>query len=274
MIAEAIKAIADMARNAANLTPVEFESESPRSQKFLHLDGSVSAVDAPIPARNHVVGTLGEIVALADRFAGDEEEDGTIGDTAGRQADPVVWYDGNRVVLIADDRGHRCDRMTLELIESQIFVRVRRLVANPVWMSPRDFIRLLRIELAGAMSPDVLLNRVRRIRIENGQITEAASSHGKESIGRSVKAELATGGDQMPEEVVIQIPVYSTPGERGFTYAMTCAVEINPETPNTPFRLMPLPDEVERVSAEAVGAIGKRLAAGLPSGVNCYFGSP
>lgn len=265
MFQEALKWLEVQVQAASNPKPIPVPD--PRSVRY-SANGKIEMIELPLPPRKHEVGTLDEIIALAARFAADGASD-----TDGDIPTPVAWYDAEKVVLVLDDGGFRLDTATLTLVESDVFEQVRRLAEKPQWMSQKDFIRLLRVELAGTLNPELLLNIVRKCKFEQGATTDGHVQHAKESIGRAIRAEVATSGGQIPEGVFLQVPVYSTPGETD-RYPLGCAVEVEPEQISAPFRLVPLPDEIEHVSTAAVVSIGKRLKAGLPKGVGCYFGSP
>jgi hypothetical protein len=119
----------------------------------------------------------------------------------------------------------------------------------------------------------VLLNRVRKLVI--GQKTTTEVNRRGESFGHEINA-LAGANTDPPDEVDLVLPVYKTPGEQTPVY-VACTVDVEVAQPK-PFRLIPKPDEIERVLQVAVGSIGERLRAGLraglPEGVVAYHGKP
>jgi hypothetical protein len=135
------------------------------------------------------------------------------------------------------------------------------------WYAQPDFVRLLRVDLAGTLDPAVLLNRVRKLVI--GQKTTTEVQRRGESFGHEINA-LAGKDTDPPDEVDLVLPVFKTPGEQTPVY-VACTVDVEVAMPK-PFRLIPKPDEIERVLQVAVGSIGERLRAGLPEGVACYHG--
>jgi hypothetical protein len=158
---------------------------------------------------------------------------------------PVVWFDHEQVTLVIDDAGHRIERATLNLEVSDTFG----------------------VDLAGTLDPAVLLNRVRKLVI--GQKTTTEVGRRGESFGHEINA-LAGKDTDPPDEVDLCLPVFKTPGEQTPVY-VACTVDVEVAQPK-PFRLIPKPDEVERVLQVAVGSIGEQLRAGLPEGVACYHG--
>jgi hypothetical protein len=216
------------------------------------VENQVMEWDIPVEPRDHFPATLDEVIALAKRFAAEK---------------PVVWFDHEQVTLVIDDAGHRIERATLNLEVSDTFGVVQMLRRDKPWYTQPDFVRLLRVDLAGTLDPAVLLNRVRKLVI--GQKTTTEVGRRGESFGHEINA-LAGKDTDPPDEVDLCLPVYKTPGEQTPVY-VACTVDVEVAMPK-PFRLIPKPDEIERVLQVAVGSIGERLRAGLPEGVACYHG--
>jgi hypothetical protein len=248
MIKEALEYFAGNVLSAAEPKPLP---STPRTVRRL-VQGEIKEWEVPFPPRDHYPATLDEVIALAKRFEADK---------------PVVWFDHERVVLVIDDAGHRLETATLNLEVSDTFAVVQTLRKDKTWYTQPDFVRLLRVELAGTLDPAVLLNRVRKLVI--GQKTTTEVGRRGESFGHEINA-LAGANTDPPDEVDLVLPVFKTPGEQTPVY-VACTVDVEVAQPK-PFRLIPKPDEVERVLQVAVGSIGERLRAGLPEGVSCYHG--
>jgi hypothetical protein len=250
MIKEALEYFALLARDADDVK--ELLSTSKKARYLI--GDEVVEWDIPTPPRDHRPATLAEVIALATRFA---------------DAKPVVWYDELAVVLVIDDDGHRIETATLKLEVSDTFAVVQMLRADKPWFTQPDFVRLLRVDLAGTLDPAVLLNRVRKLVI--GQKTTTEVQRRGESFGHEINA-LAGKDADPPDEVDLVLPAYKTPGEQTPVW-VACTVDVEVAQPK-PFRLVPKPDEVERVLQVATASIGERLRAGLPEGVVAYHGRP
>ena len=87
-------------------------------------------------------------------------------------------------------------------------------------------------------------------------------------MGRSITAKVS-GEGEIPEEVTLEVPVYSTPGETA-RYAVRCSVEVDPGTGR--FTLAPPPDELTRVQTLALASIRERLSQG--TNIPAYLGAP
>ena len=253
MLKEALEYLSGLATKAA--APQEIETDDPRFARYLTGSGSVIKVELdPLP-RDHRIGQLSDLISLA-------RESAAAVDTC------VVWYDENAVVLIMDDGEHRCQKAAMILAESDVFSIVRKLgVAN---YDHKSFIRLLRVHLAGALNPGSLLEIVRRIRFENGSVTNASVQKNRESLGREITSAVSAESE-IPDVVTLAVPVYKTLGEAD-PYPVRCTVEVDPIEGR--FRLTPFPDEIERVQQLAVGSIAERLAEALPESVPAYYGRP
>jgi|GEM_PF-5313970 len=219
----------------------------------------------PAP-REHAVKSLQEIERLATRFALEPDE-GEADDTEVLQ--PVVWFSEERIVLVLDDADYRVETVTLNLEKSDVWRAVEGLKHGPKF-NQKNFIKLLRVDLARTLESGVLLERVRKVRFENGSAVSGSVERGRESFGREILSKVETGGE-LPEEVVLQVPVFKTLGESA-TYPIRCAVEVDPSMGE--FQLIPLPDEIERVFHLAMDSIRSRLEEHLPATVPCYYGTP
>lgn len=254
MLAEAFKFLSDLGARAEK--PFKIDLADPR-RVYVSVGGVIAPWDIPPAPRAHTAGTLDEVIALAVRFV-----------EAGSH--PVVWYDQDDVTLVIDDDGHRVEQSTLTLVTSDVFRLLVALRDQKPWHDPRAFVRLLRVELAGTLTPGELLERVKVTKFEGGSLVSARVGRGDESLGREITSRL-DGSERIPEEVTLMAPVYKTPGETE-RYAVRCAVEVDPA--RCAFQLLPLPDEIERVRALAVASIGERLIDGLGDSVPCYQGRP
>jgi len=252
MISEALQFLIGQGLKAADPKPV-YESTA---LKRVVIDGKLVDVPKALPDRKHDVEALDEIVALAKRFAGAEN------------SSPVVWYSSSGVQLVIHDDEYRADTATVEFSETAVWETVRQL-EKKAWLDQAAFVRLLRIDLASALDSAVLLDRVKRLKWQAGSTTDRVVGFGKESLGRDIKAEV-NAESEIPEFVDLAVRVHSNPGEDE-RWVIHCAVEIN--APEAKLRLVPLPDEIARVSNLVVASIAERLRAGLPESVPCYHGS-
>lgn len=258
MIAEAMQFVRDLAHKSARPEPVPVAD--PHRARFV-INGGVVEVPLPPPPRGHKVGALDDVISLAVRFAGDAERI--------RQS---VWVNESAVVLVLDDDGHRVETATLALEKSDVFTLLESIRGGKAWFDHKPFVRLLKVELAGA-GEDVsrLLESVRRVQFENGVVTASRLSRADESLGRTITAKVDTA-TVLPDSIKVQAPVYKTSGERE-RHPIACALDVEPALGK--FQLLPAPDELERVVQFHLSSISERLKAGLAeTSVPVYFGAP
>lgn len=257
MLKEALEYLAGLGR--ANAAPVKIDENS-RQARYA-INGRIETLDRVPNDRDHEPADLAALIALATRFVDQPPDDGPV--------TPVVWYDHQAVTLVLDDAGHRVETATLSLEESDVFKVIRSLREQKRWLEQKPFIRLLRIDLARTLDPVMLLDKVRRVKFDNGVATTGEITRNRESLGREITSKVEAGGE-IPEEVTLSVPVYKTQGETD-RYPLRCTVEVDPA--QGAFQLLPLPDEIERVVQMAVASIADRLAA-LPESVPSYYGKP
>lgn len=254
--------------------PFEIPLGDPREKTFV-TNGSVGEFSLAPPPRNHQVGTIADLIRWAARFAGIEEQ-GFGG--------PVVWYDHDAVILIGDNNGHRLERATLTLIQSELFRLLCNLRKSPrdAWMEQRAFIRMLKTDLAGADGIRDLIDAVDSVEWSDMQTVRAETRGMKESMGRSITAEARTTKEP-PPNVVVQVPVFTNAG-LGHRVSIRCTVDVDPVEKR--MRLLPWPDELAAACDSALAFVADALqpfagdpddnvpASGLPQSVPFFRGKP
>lgn len=250
MLKEALEFFAEQAREAD--TPTRLDIADPRANWYLR-GGDIVGVPTPKAPRDHVVRSLEDFVSLANRFG----------------EPSTAWYSESCVVLMIDDADHRVERATLPLVHSDVFKTIRDLRASKSWMDQKAFVRLLRLDLASALSPVSLLNIVKNVRFDSGVAVTGKLNRTQESLGREIGSSVSTEQD-IPEGVTLTCRVYSTPGAQ-VDVRIRADVDVDPS--NGTFRLIPVPDEIESVLQYAMSTIGSKLTESLGE-ANAYYGSP
>lgn len=259
MLDAALKFLTDLAKKTA--TPVSVDLKDPSRLGFV-VDGNIITEDVPNPARKHKAKSLDEVIRIATRFVNPDQS---------VVPAPVVWYDETEVVLSIDDDAYRIDSVTLTLETSDVFAKLVQLSKPTQPVDQKEFIRLLRVDLAGTLEPVVLLNKVRTLKFSTTADATSVKKAQTESLGKEIRSKVETDGGDLPEEVVLSAPVFKTFGQRR-PVPIRCAVEVFPA--DGTFRLKPLPDEIERAQQEAVQRIAERLSEELPDMVPAYYGKP
>lgn len=250
MLKEALESLAATFKKSTEARKLDLPGDG--RKVYVDQGGTLTVHDVPPACRGHKVDSVDDLIAAATKW----------------NSQPVVWISGESVVLLPDDTDRR-DRVTLPLVKSHQFTRLIQLSAKPE-LSQTDLIRLLRIDLAGAAGRAELLGTVRSIKWRTAAAGNANIQHGNESMGKSIEAEVS-GAGAIPEQVLVNGPVYRNYGERDESFGVMCDLEIVPA--DQVFRFKPLPDEIERVTEAALEGIRERIATNL-QGVSIFYGTP
>lgn len=249
MIKDALALLGDYAVEA-NKSETVFENRSSKSIRYA--DGTIQEFRKDFPDRRHTVGTLVDLIALANRFKDEGET-------------PVVWYGPKAVLLVINDSGYRNDTAMLALSESTLFRSIKALDPRS-WYDAKAFVRLLRVDLFGALDPATLLAAVKKVKFESGSKTTAENSRVKESLGREISAQVSAASE-LPEYVTLTTPAYTTPGVET-SVGIRAAVEVDPHKEQ--FQLVVLPDEVSLAYEAVMSAVADKLRGSLKDGIPCY----
>jgi hypothetical protein len=252
MIRDALELVGEL--KAESLCPKTVHET--RTQRYVKLGDDIVPYAKDLPARDHDVDILNDLIALANRFHEDDHQ-------------PVVWFNEDTVVLVVNDEGDRADVATMKLERSDLFKAISNL--NPAtWYQPKDFVRLLRITLYGALEPSVLLDPVRKVKFETTSSASSENARTRESVDKSILNSISSAS-ALPEYVTLTLPVYVNPGAN-IKVSVVAAVEI--DYTRQAFQLVILPDELENAKDTVMRHLADVLGAQLDDGVLAYQGSP
>lgn len=239
MIKDALAFLAEKFEAAAK--PV-LASEFPQGDVYLIGRDTVTVAKSP-PPRAHRVDTISAFVEAIRVYSDDSES--------------VVWVGESEAVLMIDDADYRVDRVTLPLKITDVFKRLTSL-QNSSMLEQKEFVRLLAVDLASALHPTKLLNQVRRVRFETGQIVTANRQRTSESMGREINASVQVAEGEVPERVECMAYVHAVvSGADDPLFAVPCAVEVDASVGR--FRLTPLPDVIETTMRASLDHIAETL---------------
>ena len=193
---------------------------------------------------------------------------------AAEQSDSVpiaVWYSRHQIMALLDDHTRR-DCLTFALSPSPQLETLSGLASSPRWLGQAEFIRLLRITLAGCLGPaGNLLALIRQVKFRVNSAGASEVQHQRTSLGKTLEAEM-TGVGELPEEMPLDVPVFAQAG-LVLVERVQCALEVDPQTAK--FQLTPLPGELEQAQGRAEASIGRLLADALEgTEVAVYCGQP
>jgi hypothetical protein len=202
-------------------------------------DGKVEWINADPAPRCHTAQDLETVAAWALAHV----PDGPVS----------VWVSRAGVVALLDDRTRR-DRVSLPL---DMAPQIGTLAGLRFPMTQKDFVRLLRVDLAGCGAEvAALLKAARSLKILNNVSAEGRVNHGQQSVTKGMVSQAANAVDY-PEEVAVQCPVFTSVNTDPET--VQCAVDLDP-TEAKPLQLIPLPGEVEAAIQRAERVIQARLS--------------
>lgn len=223
-------------RAEAYSRPREIELNDPR-RYFFSAGSSIQVYERQYPVRSHIVHHIDSLVALAIRFA---------------DRKPAIWVSPSHVVLVIDDQTHRLETAVMQLDRTDPFIRLAKLNESVTWMSLRDFVNLLRVDLVNTMESSILLDRVRRLKFDCGQVVSAESIKHRESIGKTVVNKVSADVE-IPDEVQLTLPVfYNTQAIQ-----IVCSIDIDPT--RAVLALKPFPDQINLALRSAVAQIAANI---------------
>lgn len=232
-------------------------------------DGTLQVCKPELPWRDHQAHSLSDFIAYvlntvaAGITSGDPEA------VTAMSTNVVVWYSRNGIIAILNDGASRQDHLTLPLTMSPQLLGLQSLERSGKCFSQKDFVALLRIQLANCLNGSpMLLSAVRNLKITANSSGTGVVEHTRRSVGQSIEQEV-TGSGSIPETITVHLPVFENPNTR---YDVCCAIEVDPNGPQ--FKLIPLPLQLEEAVRQAESDLGEQLSAALAGKVHVYYGVP
>lgn len=250
MLSEFIQTITSLARQSAETKVLKVEGS--HRKLIVSQNGTHEWVDIDPPLRKCSLIGFDDVVA-------------TVTDS-GMCPKPEVWV-GPRGVVVLPDRDDRHERLTLEPAMSERFELLVGLSGKRGGMSQRDALRMLRLQLNGT-GVGAVETALRRLTFQRRSDGGGSIEHGRESLGRSVEAEVQQA-DSIPTEFTVTTPVWVNPGMRSLT-SVPVQVGVFLDLEAETVELRPLADEVAGglLRAQQLVASGLREAlddAGHPA---------
>lgn len=183
--------------------------------------------------------------------------------------DPAIFV-ANESVTYFDDIEDGQDYATFGLIYSDQYAAIKSLKRERL-SSQRDFINLLNIDVRGALpTGSMLVDIVRSLRWSNQANTGSEIGHQKESLGKSVMADV-TGKDAIPESVKLSAFVYANLWTGAAE--IDCAILVHPA--DQKFSIQPYPgviDHIQKSTRNEVIRIVRETLDGHKSKIPVYSG--
>lgn len=256
MLAELINAVVGLGRKTTEFKFHE-HPQMPGRVWITHGDEREQC-DAPSPLRAHQLAGFDDLVAaLSDKTLAKS---------------PEIYVAADQIVAFLD-REERRATVRLALQETSRWKKVMAL-QTPSSMQPKDVVKMLKLELHGGNVAHVIqaLSRIEFTRTGTGRTNV---EHGKESLGRSVEAQVQQAKD-VPEKFTLAVPVWSTSGFGRFAGQVEFGIYLDLEAQTVELRV--LADEVERVRnlalAQVVTELSVQIEKATGSVVPVFLGKP
>jgi hypothetical protein len=263
VLTEALAYLFDQGAASKNAQVLRPEAEPKHVYAVVDPDGTLEWRDATPAPRDHKAGSLQPVVDFALTSLGTDYS-------------AAVWYSRNGVVCLINDYQRR-DRVSFAFNLSPQVNLLLELQKSRAWYSQKDFIRLLKVDLAGCLAlAGNLLDVVRAVKFVNNAAGETVVAHGKTSVGRSIQQEV-TGAGALPEYVTVDVPAFAQ-ATVPYRSQVKCSLDVDPA--NATFQLTPLPGDVEKAVADCEKKLGSHIGEMLGNGgdkdgaVGVYFGKP
>lgn len=249
MIAEALKFIFDKADKSVNLVSTVRKTGPRERVVLLAGEETVETVERPLVQRTSL--TLDAVALLTTNFKGDRPS-------------AYVNESGIAVILDNDDRLERVEMEFLLSDQYQAFVKLAD------GLDQRRLIRSLRTSLAGCIDHANFVQILRQLEFDVNHGSRSDVHHGQESLGRKVEKEVRAKAGEMPEEIVIRLPLYKVPHDVPTIIELKCAVTMDID--NEQISIEATGDSLSRESKRVMTDIIGRLDGMMPEECLVVFG--
>lgn len=185
---------------------------------------------------------------------------------AGAKIEPCVEYTagptlimvGQSAVTALINEHHRRERVTFPLTMTSAFKTLLKAEQARDAKTQRDFVSLLRVDLNDCVPKDIV-NTFRSLKFQINTEGESSITNSNKAVSKSVQMKLVGGGQEIPDEISVEVAVYEEFPESKST--VRCAVETCIE--EATFTLIPLAGELSRVNREERTTIARALGISL-----------
>lgn len=251
MLAEAIGALVKLGQEARELT---FHKDPMVPNKLWVRQGDgVTVFDAPPPARAHKLLGYDDFVAVV-----------TNPDVAKH---PEVFLNAKSATVLLDGTDRR-ERATVDFVESARLAECRVMQRQPRSMQPAEVVKFLRFHMHGA-NVDHVIQAMSRIDFSRTSAGRTDVSHGKESLGRSVEAQVQQA-DSVPKTFTVTVPIWTNPGFDRYSAQVEFGVYLDLAAQTVELRV--LSDEVERVVNLALATVAHDVGDAVSKDVPVLLG--
>lgn len=253
MIKEALSYLNERFLAAKAIARINHLSECDSRHEYYDVGGVLTPVELPPEDRSHSVRTVDDLILAAKRWGVPE-------------ATTIFIGTGSVTVLIDD--ADRLETVRLDLPLHPQFKFLEGCEEKSLADQP-TFLKSLRIHLPGIERRDELISRVRSIKWKSSTDGYSEFSQGRESLGKSVEAEII-GASEIPEAIVVNTPVFAL-ADLDMKVGILCDLEVVATSQR--FRFCPLADELRSKREIVLDVLKKTIVKSLPK-ATVLFGSP
>lgn len=186
----------------------------------------------------------------------------------GRYADNATIFVGEigKTVVAQVDEGdpNRC--IYMPLTKSKALTLAEDLDE----ITQRELIKLLRGPLFGCIE-ESFLKIIRRLSVVKKSSLQSNKGHATDTFGRSVDAEAVSAEGDIPEMVLVTVPVFDNVGVADLSASFRCAVTVDPVSEQC--SLVPVGDELKRELDMARQVVVHSIKKAMPN-ATVVVGSP
>ena len=254
--AGAIALLQETAKKTVRPEVIEVPNEPSHVLRFAMPDGTIKTEAAEAMPRGHTVESLESLILFANKAKEGKH---------GNANNPVAWYGEEEVLLVTDDNTRR-DYLRLRLHLTDQFSVISERAKQ--FRSQKDFLRFVKIDLAGTLQDCSLINKLKKIVWTKSEDGNSTVEVGKSSMGKTINSEVR-GVDVLPEEITVNVRVFENVG---ITSKQPVRMALDVDEDSRQFRLVPLPMQIEQAIQAVVDEIARELQEGL-NDIPLYRGS-
>lgn len=249
LTADAIRAIQASQKEACEAKQVVkfVPTPDPRVQLQVGMN-TVSNFDVPARTRKYSVYGLEDLCAFA--------EDSTEG---------LLFYSESGATLVIDQK-LRDETVQLKFTHSRAWQRLLAIEETPAAIDQRNLIVLLKNYLN---VPATTVNLVRKLDWSALNASHGNIQKGSESLGRTIEQKVIGAAD-LPDELVVQVPIYDLRGERAL-YSVTLIIDL--DIPQNRFLVTVKPGVLRECYESHLATVFERIKKLAPE-IPVYYGSP
>jgi len=252
MLEQALAFLAMQAQDAAK--PIKIR-EDHEGEEWVFGEQHFS-FEKEISPRKHKFDDLSDLLEFLDGIEPSESDHHRV----------IVWYDLGQITAVIDNDERRLNTATLAIKATPYWKTVLQL---GLWLEQKEFIRLLRLELDIPGVSEVL-EKVRKIRFENGVVTSQTRQRDQESMGREITSRVTVDGE-LPDELTIAFMPFDVRGLEYYQAQIKLFLEV--DTSRGMFRLIPAPRQLDLVANSFLSHLGREVKRTIPH-IPVYNGRP